>query len=147
MAFRLLGSRLAHASVRGSALAAAAYYAETQRTIATPQCASAWHKEEKAYHLHYFDARGVAETARVLMVLGGAAFTEDRWPLDFSKSRDEMAPGMAAARAKGLLQANLDRAPVLVVDGKHELGQSKSIERYLAPARGRQSRHRGAAAS
>ena len=106
MAFRLLGSRLAHASVRGSqlaacvsagsALAAAAYYAETQRTIATPQCASAWHKEEKAYHLHYFDARGVAETARVLMVLGGAAFTEDRWPLDFSKSRDEMAPGMAA---------------------------------------------------
>lgn len=86
----------------------------------------------ESYHLRYFDARGAAETARMLMVLGGSTFTDDRWPLDFSKSRNEMSPGMNSARANGLLAANLDRAPVLVVNGKHEIGQSKSIERYLS---------------
>jgi prostaglandin-H2 D-isomerase / glutathione transferase len=66
------------------------------------------------------------------MVLGGAHFTDARWPLDFSKPRDSMSPAMTAARSEGALRANLDRAPVLVVDDKHEIGQSKSIERYLA---------------
>jgi glutathione S-transferase len=102
-----------------------------------PQQCRSWfggEQPEAHFHLRYFDARGVAETSRLLVVLGGAQerFTDERWPLDFSKPRDEMAPGMAAARAQGLLAANLDRAPVLVVDGKHEIGQSKSIERFLA---------------
>jgi hypothetical protein len=42
------------------------------------------------------------------------------------------SPGFAAARDKGELDANMQRAPVILVDGKTELGQSKTIERYLA---------------
>ena len=97
--------------------------------IPAARCAS---ESKEAYHLRYFDARGVAETSRLLLVLGGASFTDERWPLDYSKPRDEMSPGFVAARARGLLAINLDRAPVLVIDGKHEIGQSKTIERYLA---------------
>ena len=33
---------------------------------------------------------------------------------------------------KGELDANMKRAPVIVVDGKLEIGQSKTIERFLA---------------
>ena len=43
-----------------------------------------------------------------------------------------MSPGMTEARAASLLAANLDRAPVLLVNGSHEIGQSKSIERFLS---------------
>ena len=83
-------------------------------------------------HLRYFDARGAAETSRLLMALVGQPFTEDRWAIDFTRlSGDQMSPGMAAARQEGKLVANLDRAPVLVVDGG-EIGQSKAIERFLA---------------
>ena len=107
----------------GSALAAVA-------SLQQPACC--WFSSSEGYHLRYFDARGVAETARLVMVLGGASFTDERWPLDFSKAREDMSPGMVSARSQGLLSANLDRAPVLVVDGKYEIGQSKSIERFLA---------------
>ena len=96
-----------------------------------PAESASWFKRE-SYHVRYFDARGVMETARMCMVLAGKEFTDERWPLDFSKPRNQMSPKMAEARADGLLKANLDRAPVLVVNGEHEIGQSKSIERYLA---------------
>jgi hypothetical protein len=62
-------------------------------------------------HLRYFDARGAAETSRLLMALVGKPFTEDRWAIDFTRlSGDQMSPGMAAARQEGKLVANLDRA-------------------------------------
>jgi len=85
-----------------------------------------------SYHLRYFNARGAVETSRLLLALAGKEFTDERWPMDFSKPRDQMSPEMVEARSKGLLKANLDRAPVLVVNGTSEIGQSKSIERYLA---------------
>ena len=92
---------------------------------------ASWFSSDK-YHIRYFDARGAAETTRMLLTLAGKQYTDDRWSLDFSKPRNAMSPGMAEARANGLLAANLDRAPVLVVNGKYEIGQSKSIERYLS---------------
>ena len=42
------------------------------------------------------------------------------------------APGFGAAKDAGELVVNMDRAPVAIIDGKHALGQSKTIERYLA---------------
>jgi len=62
-------------------------------------------------------------------------------PIDFSKfgaggpssaTLPVASPGFGAAQEKGELDANMKRAPVIVVDGKLEIGQSKTIERYLA---------------
>ena len=36
------------------------------------------------------------------------------------------------AQSSGLLDANLGRVPILVVDKHHEIGQSKAIERFVA---------------
>lgn len=82
------------------------------------------------YELKYFDFRGVAETARILLAFGGQEFVDARF---------EMAPGtfdspsFQAAKKSGELVMNLNRVPVLVTpDGATTIGQSKAIERYLA---------------
>lgn len=75
------------------------------------------------------------------MALGGLEWTEDAWSIDFSKFGKAgpspalvkvASPGFAAASDSGELDANMKRAPVIIVDGKTEIGQSKTIERYLA---------------
>jgi len=91
-------------------------------------------------HLLYFSVQGVAETARYVMAAGGLEYTDAAWPLDFSKfagpaslhKADGPCPAFFAASSAGELDANMKRAPVLVVDGKYEIPQSKAIERYLA---------------
>ena len=40
-------------------------------------------------------------------------------------------PSFGAAREAGELDGNLGRMPVVVIDGQHTLGQSKSIERCV----------------
>ena len=42
------------------------------------------------------------------------------------------APVFLAAKEAGGLDINLGRAPLLMVDGYHPIGQSKAIERFLA---------------
>uniref|UniRef100_A0A7S2JZ40 Glutathione transferase n=1 Tax=Leptocylindrus danicus TaxID=163516 RepID=A0A7S2JZ40_9STRA len=42
------------------------------------------------------------------------------------------APEFKAAKESGELDANLGRAPLLLIDGNRPIGQSKAIERYLA---------------
>jgi len=69
------------------------------------------------------------------MALGGLEWTESAYPIDFSTFKDGIeaaAPAFAAARAAGELVPNMGRAPIIVVDGKHTISQSKTIERYLA---------------
>jgi len=86
-------------------------------------------------HLKYFAVQGVAETARHVLALGKADWTESAYPLDFSKFKDGIeaaAPAFAAAKKSGELDPNLGRAPILVVDGVYNISQSKTIERYLA---------------
>lgn len=126
-----LGSRLGRPGRLAAAGAAAYTFTVMQQQ---PPAHNQWFgsKEKNSLHLRYFDVKGSAETARLLMTLGGQKWSDDRWPIDFSKPREEMSQGFTEAIAAGLLAANLDRAPVLVVDGSHEIGQSKSIERYLA---------------
>ena len=106
----------------------------TQNAAASSWWSSGGKSADPNIHLRYFDARGAAETSRLLMALAGQPFTEDRWSIDLTRlsaTPDQMSPGMAAARQEGKLAANLDRAPVLVVDGT-DVGQSKAIERFLA---------------
>ena len=90
--------------------------------------------------LQYFAVQGAAETLRYVMVLGGCEWTEAAWPLDFKKFTgpasislpDGPCPQFAAAKAEGALDRNLGRAPIVIIDSKEVIGQSKTIERYLA---------------
>lgn len=105
-------------------------------------------------HLKYFGAPGVAETIRHVMALGGLEWTEAAWPVDFKKidfkdiynTLPVASPGFGAARDSGELDVNLGRAPVIVVDGTLEIGQSKTIERYLARRLGLLGKDEGEAA-
>ena len=121
---RARGPLLAASGV--GAATALSYYSKTECADSPPKV-----------HLRYFKISGVAETIRHVMALGGIEWTESGWPIDFSKftgpaSVPVAAPLFAASRSAGELAVNMDRAPVIVVDGKFELGQSKTIERYLA---------------
>lgn len=81
--------------------------------------------------LRYFDGKGAVETSRLLMAISGMPYTDTRWPMDMSKPYGQRCPGFMAAKGSGELQANLDRAPILIVDGV-PIGQSAAIERFLA---------------
>ena len=80
------------------------------------------------YQLKYFDIRGVAEVSRVLFALGQEPYTDARYDIDASFN----APGFQEDKQSGNLRMNLNRAPVLVTPDGRTIGQSKSIERYLA---------------
>ena len=91
-------------------------------------------------HLHYFGLQGVAETVRHVMALGEMEWTESKWAVDFKKvdmkdvanTLPIASPGFAEAQKAGVLDPNMRRAPVAIIDGKDSIGQSKTIERYLA---------------
>ena len=79
--------------------------------------------------LMYFDGRGVVETARCLLAVANITYEDKR----FSISCDAREfPEFAAARARGEFKANMDQAPLLVVDDNISIGQSKAIERFIA---------------
>lgn len=80
------------------------------------------------YQLKYFDIRGVAEISRVLFALGQEPYNDARYDIDASFN----APGFQEDKQSGNLKMNLNRAPVLVTPEGRTIGQSKSIERYLA---------------
>jgi glutathione S-transferase len=82
--------------------------------------------------LKYFDIRGVAETARLILAAGGEPYTDTRFGITPGTME---APEFKLAKEAGDLKANLNRAPVLILtEGEHvtEIGQSKTIERFLA---------------
>lgn len=128
-ATRLLRSRPAAAA---SACAAAAYTVHSRHAEAL--------SSPPSVHLEYFGIDGVAETIRHVAALGHIQITESAWAVDFkkidfkdvSRSLPIASPGFAAAKESGKLALNMDRAPVVLVDGKHTIGSSKTIERYLA---------------
>ena len=79
--------------------------------------------------LKYFDARGAAETVRILLAVGKEDYEDTRYEIAPGTME---APAFKEAKEKGELVANMDRAPILIVDGDHVIGQSKAIERFLA---------------
>lgn len=85
-----------------------------------------------SYTLVYFNAKGRAEIIRLLFAAAKVPYTDNRYPIDFANfTKAEFD----ADKAKGIYDFNLGSIPVLIVDGpngKLELGQSKTIERYLA---------------
>ena len=84
-----------------------------------------------ALMLKYFDARGAAEVSRVLLALGGMEYTDYRYKIERKEGGGFSTPEFADDKESGALAANLNRAPLLIVDGQ-PFGQSRAIERYVA---------------
>ena len=83
--------------------------------------------------LVYFDARGVVEISRCLLTIANIPYEDQRFGIKPAASGAGFEyPEFAAAKAKGDLKANMDRAPLLMIGSGVSLGQSKSIERYIA---------------
>lgn len=81
--------------------------------------------------LVYFNARGVIESARVMMKIGGIAFEDCRLNLVPKEGGGWETPEFTAMKSGGECVANMDRVPILIVDNV-VIGQSKSIERFVA---------------
>jgi len=82
------------------------------------------------FQLKYFHARGAAEVSRVLFAIGEQDYEDIRYEFDRATM---VAAEFEAAKERGELKVNLNRVPVLRTDdGVTNIGQSKSIERYLA---------------
>jgi prostaglandin-H2 D-isomerase / glutathione transferase len=78
--------------------------------------------------LTYFNVRGLAETSRFLLALGGEEYEDFRYPLDvIDMKKDEFDKD----KADGKLVTSLNKVPFLEVDGV-TIPQSKSMERFLA---------------
>lgn len=87
-----------------------------------------------SYKLVYFDIRGLAETSRFLFAVSKTPYEDVRYSLTFGTPGDFstiIRPEFDAAKASGELDISLGKVPYLEVDGV-KIGQSKSIERYLA---------------
>lgn len=83
------------------------------------------------YELSYFDARGAAETSRVIFAVAGVSYKDNRYSFSFVDGKPQVEDRHAEDKAAGNFASNLDRLPMLNVDGT-VFGQSKAIERYLA---------------
>jgi len=83
--------------------------------------------------LVYFNGRGLAETSRMVLAIGGEEYEDVRYPLkiiDWSKHQMEKEE-FEKDKADGKLVRSLNKVPYLEVDGV-VVPQSKSIERFLA---------------
>jgi len=78
--------------------------------------------------LKYFNARGVIEPTRIMLAIKGVEYVDERFPIDIATFA---RPEFDAAKAEGVFAVNMDRAPILVV-GDTVIGQSKTIDRYVA---------------
>lgn len=85
----------------------------------------------KKLKLVYFDARGAAELARILLKVGGLDFEDERYKMVPKPTGGFDTPEFIAAKVDGSLAVNMDRVPLLLVNGR-PLGQSRAIERYIA---------------
>jgi len=82
--------------------------------------------------LTYFNVRGLAETSRILLAIGGEEYEDFRYPLDIiDMSTHEMTKvEFDSDKSEGKLVGSLNKVPFLEVDGVI-IPQSKTIERFL----------------
>lgn len=79
--------------------------------------------------LKYFQARGAGETARIILALADEEYKDTRYEITPGTME---SPKFLEEKESGALDMNLGRAPLLVIDGKSVIGQSKAIERFLS---------------
>ena len=86
------------------------------------------------YKLVYFNARGVCENTRIMLAIANVQYEDFRFPVDF---KTFARPEFDAAKADGkTLVGNMGRAPVLQLPNGKTIGQSKTIERFIAAKHG-----------
>jgi len=78
------------------------------------------------YVLKYFNVRVLGETSRLLFKLANVDFVDERYP----RIPYEKEPSWELVKDSG--QFPFNKLPILIVDGKHTIGQSAAIERYIA---------------
>eukprot|EP01126_Amoeba_proteus_P023839 TRINITY_DN2396_c0_g1_i1.p1 TRINITY_DN2396_c0_g1~~TRINITY_DN2396_c0_g1_i1.p1 ORF type:complete len:211 (+),score=33.38 TRINITY_DN2396_c0_g1_i1:61-693(+) len=81
---------------------------------------------EQTYRLTYFDGKGLAETSRYLLSIGGVKWEDVR--LSYQFGPPVLRPEFDALKASGILPYG--QVPILEVEGK-VLAQSRAIERFL----------------
>lgn len=79
----------------------------------------------------YFDCRGIIETTRCMLMIAQVPFEDHRMKMVPKEGGGWDTPEFTALKGTSDLDANMNRAPVLHVDGT-VIGQSKSIERFVA---------------
>ncbi|MFM2392429.1 MAG: hypothetical protein RLZZ546_406 [Bacteroidota bacterium] len=80
--------------------------------------------------LVYFDAKGLAETSRIILAIAGQEYEDVRYPIEFKDNR-YVRDLFDNDVDKGLLERSMNKLPALYIDN-HVICQSKAIERYLA---------------
>jgi len=71
----------------------------------------------------------VGEATRVIFACAGQEYVDERVPLD---TKTFAKPEFDAAKAAGELDLNMGRLPILTYNGNFKIGQSKTIERFVA---------------
>lgn len=77
----------------------------------------------------YFNAKGAAESIRVILALTNTPYKDTRFEIPPGSME---SPEFKAAKEAGDLDMNLGRAPILIVNDNQIIGQSRAIERFLA---------------
>jgi len=78
--------------------------------------------DNSSYELTYFNGRGLAEVSRYLFAAAGVEYKDHRFPSD-----DDRKAWLALKPT-----TPLGKVPILTINGKTILAQSKAIERFLA---------------
>ena len=83
--------------------------------------------------LSYFNARGLAETSRLILAIVGENYQDLRYPLTIDKTKTPMysKPEFDLDKKMRVLERSFNKLPFLKV-GEDIIFQSKAIERYLA---------------
>ena len=83
--------------------------------------------------LTYFNARGLAETSRLILAYVGENYQDLRYPLSIDKTKSPMyvKPEFDLDKKMKVLERSFNKLPFLKV-GNDIIYQSKAIERYLA---------------
>ena len=81
------------------------------------------------YTLKYFNLRALAEVSRLMFALTNTPYTDHRYK-DEQSATGVTRPELTADKEAGNLP--FDQVPVLIVDDKEVIAQSKAIDRFLA---------------
>ena len=82
--------------------------------------------------LRYFDARGAAEVIRTLFAIADIPYKDTRYTFGMVDGKPKVSDLHGTDKALGLFLPNLDRLPVLTLSNGVTIGQSKTIERFVA---------------
>ena len=83
--------------------------------------------------LVYFNAKGLAETSRILLAIAHISYEDYRYPLEGVdlKSVNMVKKEFDEDKSNGKLVGSLNKVPYLEVEGQ-VIPQSKAIERYIS---------------